>query len=224
MLVHYNPTLKQQVRYAQAFADASCDITPNPDGDADIHIVQGPHYALNRWRHHSRVLWLDRAYWGDPDEVTLGWLQPDGTRKFARGTHKRDRPATLPWKTREESCLVLADYRQNVDGIVSEAYKRFGHVSVRRHPVEEKHALSLETCLTLSDVCIGNTSTALIDAIVLGVPVICTDPSSSVADVSVRGLGDDLYRGGREPWLHDLSWRQWGIDEIRDGSALRALL
>ena len=221
ILFHYNPKLNHQVRHALAMSDAGVQITPSPDGEADIHIISGPHFALDRWRNHPRVIMIDRAYWGDPEYIRMGWLQKDGSLKYARGTSKRDRPACLPWKTREQSCLILADYGQECNGIVAQAYDRFGHVRVRRHPAEGTPSpnVSLESELMLTDVVVGHSSTALVEAIVLGVPVICTDPRNVVAPVSVTG--GELYRGDREAWLHEISWHQFNHDEF--GMALRVL-
>lgn len=223
MLCHYNPNMAHQVRWAKAFSDAGCAITPHCGGEADIHIVQGPWFALKTWANHPRVLWLDRAFWGDPDVVTLGWKRGD-TRVFAWGPAVRDKPAMLPWKTREDSALILADYNQDVSDLAAQARQRFGYVYTRFHPATKAPCHSLQADLMMADVCVGHSSTALVEAIVLGVPVICTDPLNAVAPVAVRNMDADLYRGDRDARLHKISWMQWHIDEIRDGTALRHLL
>lgn len=225
--MHYNPTLPHQVKHAVAFAYAGVATAPSPEGEADIHIVSGPYFALDRWRNHPHVIWLDRAFYGDPEYISLGWLNTDGTRAFASGTEPRHKPDCLPWKTREDSALVLADFKQNVDDLVLSALKRFGCVRVRRHPAEnglksgEKPEISLASQLALSDVCIGHSSTALFEAVVMGVPVICTDPLNIVSEVSVDSLDSDLYRGDRSDWLRRVSYMQWNHEEF--GTALKLL-
>ncbi len=226
-VLHYNASFPHQVKHAHAFAVAGCFVTDDINKEADTHIVSGPHYALNRWKDHPNTIWLDRAFWGDPECVSIGWLQADRTRKFASGTDSRQKPDLSPWKTREDSVLILADYEQDVNEIVLAAYSRFGCVRVRRHPAEqglksgESPDVSLASQLALSDVCIGHSSTALFEAIVMGVPVICTDPKNVVAPVSVQDMDAELYRGDRDEWLHDLSYAQFNHDEF--GLALELL-
>ena len=221
IVMHYNPALPHQVRHAEAFAKVGIRVSPRIDLEADVHVVSGPHYALGRWRYHPRVLWLDRALWGDPEYVSIGWLNPDGSRTFASGKTPRDRPATLDWKTRECSCLLLADYGQDVTELAAQARKRFGYVRIRRHPQDEQHPLRLETMIGLSDVCVGTSSTAMVDAVVMGVPTICLDPVSPLRPVTAHSMDAELYRGDREQWLHDMSYAQFNHDEF--GLALELL-
>ena len=216
LLFHYNPGLQHQVDHAHAFADCGFDITPTPDGDADVHVVSGPYFALRQWRAHPHVLVIDRAWWGDPDCISIGWLQPDGTRKFAMcGTEPRPQPSVMPWKTRECSAIILADYKQDIDEIDRLASQRFVHVRIRRHPAEEQPIHKLHDMLTLSDVCIGHSGSAIFEAIVLGVPTICTDPQNVCAPVCAGNiLDDELWRGNRAAWLHAMSYRQFNLNEI----------
>jgi len=228
ILMHFNPHLDHQVKHAEAFKAAGIQTTPSPEGEADVHIVSGPYFALERWRDHPRVIWLNRAFYGDPEYVSIGWLEPDGNRTFACGDESREKPELLPWKTRECSALILADFEQNVDQLAFDVRHRFGYARVRRHPAEgglksgELPAVSLESQLMLHDVCIGHSSTALFEAVVLGVPVICTDPYNVVAEVSAHGVTDELVRCDRQDWLHRVSWMQWNHDEF--GQALEHLM
>ena len=215
VIFHYNPALSHQCRHAQAFRRAGVPVTPNPRAQGDVHIVSGPHYALNEWRKHPRTIWLDRAWWGDPEFVSIGWLNSDGSRTFAKGTEPREHPTCLPWKTREQSALILADYQQDITGLYTEAVQQYGHVTVRRHPADEKSSVSLDSALMLHDVCIGHSSTGLFDAIISGVPVICTDPTN------VAWQFTNLHRGSRAKWLHDLSYSQFNHQEF--GLALELL-
>lgn len=224
--MHYNPALAHQVRHAEAFTAAGIETVPSREGEADVHIVSGPYFALDRWREHPHVILLDRAFYGDPEYISLGWLNPDGTRTFARGETPRFKPQLMAWKTREDSALILADYGQEVTELAVNARLRFGAVNIRRHPAEQgltsgqRPAVSLASQLALHDVCIGHASTALFEAIVRGVPVICTDPRNPVAEVAVNELGAPLYRGDRADWLHRLSWAQWNHDEFGQAVAL----
>ena len=228
VLMHYNARLPHQVRHAEAFEAAGIEITPERSGAADVHIVSGPYFALEQWRNHPNVIWLDRAFYGDPEYVSIGWLNPDGTRTFASGEESRAKPECRPWKTRECSALVLADFQQDVTEIKLAAQSRFAYALVRRHPAEsglksgEKPVISLSSQLMLHDVCIGHSSTALFEAVVMGVPVICTDPRNVVAEVAADSMTAELFRGDRSDWLHRVSYMQWNHDEF--GQAVRLLM
>jgi len=222
-LMHFNPKLAHQVRHAETFKAAGCEITPSPEGEADIHIVSGPYFALPKWKGHRNLIMLDRAFYGDPEYISLCWLNPDGTKTYATGTDERFKPELKPWKVwhpDECSALVLADFEQDVTDIVNVAQERFGRVTVRRHPAEsglksgEKPEISLDSQLNDACVCIGHSSTALFEAVVMGLPVICTDPNNIVAEVSVRSMEALLVRPDRTAWLHRVSWMQWNHDEF----------
>ena len=233
ILFHYNSRLQHQCDHAHAFIKGCKDVlvTDKPDGDADIHIISGPHFAYNQWKHHDKVLMIDRAYWGDPDCVSIAWLQPDGTRKFASGEARRDKPTLYEWKPtwsipslKEIRCIVLADYGQDVTETVKQASKRFPSVQVRLHPADckEPRPLTLEDDVKWADVIVGHSSSALFEAIRYGTPVICTDPNNPVMPVSAA-MHETLYRGDRSKWLHDMSYKQFSLSEIADGTAWELL-
>ena len=219
-VIHINPTLAHQVIHGEVFAQGipGCIATTDLDRAADIHIVSGPHYALNRWRSHERVLMIDRAYWGDPDYISIGWLNNDGSRRFATGKEPRYQPGLFPWRVRAQSALILADYGQDTTEAERFARKTFGHTTVRRHPADKDEPVSLVSQLMLHDVAIGGAGSALVQAAVLGVPCICNNPENPAYPVASR-INADLYFGDRWQWLHDLSYRQFNHNEIADGTA-----
>lgn len=215
-LIHYNPHLPHQRDHARAFEAAGFKATTDPKREADIHVISGPHYAMRHWIGHPRVLMIDRAWWGDPECVSIGWLQPDGTRRFASGTEPRPHPEPMPWKTRQQSAVVLADYGQDVSSIVSKAKSRFHYVRVRKHPAEQAPGETLHSALALSDVAIGTARTALFDAIMMGLPSVCLDPDNPLAGVCANDLDSELVYPDRGPWLHDMSYRQFNLNEIEE--------
>ena len=223
ILFHYNAGLQHQCQHAHAFIKGNKDVivTDQVGGEADIHIISGPHFAYNEWKDHPRVLMIDRAYWGDPDSVSIGWLQPDGTRKFATGTGQRPHPMPEPWKVRESSCLVLADYGQNVSETEHKARMRFTSVNTRLHPADSKdrHVTTLQTQLRLHDVAIGHAGTSVFEAVMQGVPTICTDKNNVCMPVCAPTTSSVLYRGSRTKWLRDMSYKQFTLAEIADGTA-----
>jgi hypothetical protein len=220
VVMHYNPRLRHQVEHAQAFAVAGIRTTTDPRAPADVHIVSGPHYALPYWRNHSQVIWLDRAYWGDPKYVSLGALEPDGSRVFLSPQGERQKPELQPWGEAEDSALVLLDYNQDIK-LAKLAKRHFRNVCIRRHPVNEVPIMPLRDQIAMYDVAVGTSSTALVDAVIAGKPVICYQTTSPVAPVASE-FGN-IKRPRREAWLDMLSWRQFTLEEIAAGWPLEML-
>lgn len=223
ILMHFNASLQHQCDHAHAFIKGSDDIivTDKPGGEADVHIISGPNFAYEQLRHHESVLMIDRAWFDDPTSVSIGWLEPDGSRKFATGTKPRPHPTPEPWKTRECSCLILADYNQDITEITYQAKIRFTTVKVRLHPSNNprKWVTDLETDLRLSDVAIGHKGTAMFNALMQGLPVICTDPKNECMPMCAPTTQSVLYRGDRDKWLKSMAYKQFTLNEIADGTA-----
>lgn len=226
-LIHYNPNLSHQVDHAQAFLNCGFAATPKPTGDADIHVISGPWFAYHQWKHHDRVLMIDRAWWNDPDCVSIGWLQSDGSRRFAQGSAPRPVPEMREWKQPsprfgELKCLVLADYGQNFADIAMQAAQRYNTVTIRQHPADRKSLIDLHDDIAWHDVVIGNKGSAVFDAIALGVPTIC-HIDNECAPVCTHTLDAPLFRGDRSQWLHEMSYKQFSLAEIADGTAWQLL-
>jgi len=218
-VIHFNPSLQHQRDHAEAFRACGFGVTSSPHDAADIHVISGPWYAYQQWRNHPRVLMIDRAWWGDPEYVSLGWLQTDGTRKFASGDKPRAKPVYEPWKTRDYSCLILADYGQDVSDLYYAASQRFGCVRVRKHPADETQPVPpLSSAIRLHDAVICGSGTAGFEAIMQGVPTVCLS-KNELAPVCSASINADLYKGDRDEWLHGMSYKQWSLAEIASGEA-----
>lgn len=227
VVIHQNPNLDHQRKWAQAFKQAipGAYVTSQPTLttlDPDIHIINGPNYCYKYWLGKPNVLMIDRAYWGDPDHVSIGWLKADGTRIFASGRPERPRPAIKPWKEYRGSACVFAGYREEISDLVKLARKHFERVYCRHHPADKQHSGLMElggelsTIFALCDVAVGTKSTVLYDAVFNGLP--------TIGEVgSVRSYWGDLRRPDRSEWLHELSYRQFHIDEVRNGLAWELL-
>jgi hypothetical protein len=222
-VIHYNPSLSHQRDHARAFAACGFQATTDKAAPADVHVVSGPHYALTHWLHHPNVLVIDRAWWGDPDCVSIGWLKPDGSRRFAVGDSPRPHPEPMPWKQREQSALLLVDYKQPITTLLPRVKSRFHYVRVRRHPAEVKPPEDLSAAIALCDVAVGTSGTALFDCIMAGLPSVCLDDNNPLAEVCAGSLDEDLIRPDRSDWLHRLSYAQFTLGEIADGTAWRLL-
>ena len=218
-LMHYNCNRICQTAHANAFKACGFDTTPSPHVEFHgVHVISGPHFAYEQWK-DSTPLMIDRAWWGDPDNVAIFWLMPDGTRRYATGTKPRPKPEMAEWNTGDSSCLILADYGQDTTAIEVFAKTRFERVTVRKHPAEQKGNEPLKESLMSTDVVIGHSTTALFESIKEGIPTICTDPLNECAPACSSWVNGELFRGDRTEWLHSMSYKQFTLDEIADGTA-----
>lgn len=228
VVIHTNPHLQHQVDFGnaleQGFKRHGLDArqTAQKHAQADIHVTQGPHYALQENRHHRRVLHLDRCFYGDARwVVSLGWLRVDGSRDF-KNLDKTEAKGALPElkekKEQRGTAVVFADYGHDADDqrrMIRYARSKADRVYLRPHPAasrSESPAIvlpgELAAVWALADMAFGHSSTVLVDAEIEGLHVESTDPGHVVQDV-----GDD-----RQAWLNRLSWCQWSYDEVKRGA------
>ena len=200
-VIHANGSLKHQVVYAKALAEGmGGEVSFSPYTEADIHVVIGPWFALKPWR-YAKTLYVDRAYWGDPDCVSIHWLK-DGEKVRTKGRPYREHPKLHPMKPGSKT-IYLCDYGGWPTGNFD---------SVRYHPAQRKPTTTLQYDLDAHQVAIGKRTTALVDAAIQGLRVETDDPHSPV-----YGITD------REQWARDLAWHNWSIDEIRSGEFLNGI-
>ena len=199
-VIHCNRGLAHQVEMARCLRDGlnakghKAKISYSADDSADIHVVMGPWFALKQWR-YDKTLMIDRAYWGDPECVSIHWLK-DGEKVFLRNQKYRKHPKLKKPKEGEKR-LYLCDFRQAPEGEFD---------AVRYHPAEKKPQGSLQDALDAHDIAIGRRSTALVDAAIHGLRVETIDPHSPV-----YGITD------RRQWIRDLAWHNWSKAEISSG-------
>jgi len=202
-VIHCNRSLSHQVELAECLHEGmGGEISYSPFTQADLHIVLGPWFALQQWR-TGNTLYIDRAYWGDPDCVSIHWLK-NGEKVRTTDNPYRLHPAVKPWK-RGGKAIVLGDY-----GADSRAIAQQYGADIRMHPAQgEKRPL----CDVLGhyQIAIGSRTTALVDAAIAGLKVITNDIHSPVWPISGQ-------RCDREQWLNDLAWHNWSKNEIRRGS------
>jgi hypothetical protein len=175
-------------------------ISHRPEDSAETHIVMGPWFALKQWR-HANTLMIDRAYWGDPECVSIHWLR-DGEKVFLRDMPYRKHPK-LKKPKEGTSRLYLCDYGQKPEG---------EYDAVRCHPAEKKDQGPLLDALNVHDIAAGRRSTALVDAAIHGLRVECNDPHSPVYGIT-----------SRRQWIRDLAWHNWSKSEISSGDFLDAI-
>ena len=222
VVIHTNMALPNQTESAgwlqTGFASHGIDaeITGDKHKAADIHVVQGPWYAFNEWLGKDNVLWLDRCFYGDARfDLSIGWLQPDGSRKFCNHGMARAKgtlPALKPRKGKRRCAVVFADYGQDCTQTVIETRQAYDSVFFRPHPAQaqETPVITLKGDLAnvweIADVAIGHSSTVLVEAEINGLHVETTDARHVARNVT-----------DRTQWLNDLSWAQWNHEEIQRG-------
>jgi len=206
--VHTNTALAHQVRNSLALvagfrANGIAAVMTDANAEADIHVVQGPHYCLEKWR-YANTLYIDRAYWGDPDSLSIHWLL-NGEKLFTACDIPRATPELQPYRYSEKS-IFLCDYNRQPKGV---------HDAVRYHPANGQVG-KLADDLEGFGVAAGRRTTALVDAAIMGLKVVTFDPHSPVWPISGR-------REGREKWINNLAWHNWSLDEISRGEAWQHL-
>jgi hypothetical protein len=217
VLIHYNPRLAHQIEFAEALKkgfDRHGDhshITPRINMIGWMHVVLGPHYAKDYWLYHPRCLLLDRCHVGDPKRVvSLAWLV-GGAADYRKQSHRRFTKhyeiKIKPWRTGSiRRVLVLGDYdympKVDLPGCA---------MMYREHPAKVKPLEPLPQVLDRVDMVIGHSTTALIEAVLHGVPIVCTQLRNVCRAVS--GTYTKPYR------VNTLSWANWHHDEIQTGVA-----
>ena len=174
------------------------NITADITKEADIHIVSGPHYALDYWKDHQRVILLDRALWHQEkpekwrsmDWLSAGWVK-NGQRVFRVGCgRKHPKPKA---GSNGRGSIFLADYY----GPVEQAD------TIRLHPQRDTNPEPLLDCLHRHARAIGYNTTALITAGLEGLEIECKSPDSIMSHSN---------------WLELLAYTDWKYSEIQSGA------
>jgi len=234
--IHANMTARHHLEWAAALAKGFTrhGLVPVTTGDAnheaDYHVVIGPWYCYDRWEGQPNVLFLDRCFFGDHvGTASVGWLRGDGSRDFMNLNMPSIRwvltgEPVSPWQRimLGGQVLILADYGQDTTSI----FNRFHDLQPLIDPAaiqERKHPnncpfppRSLDDELAQADFVIGFKSTALIRAIMKGIPACCLDKRSPAYGFVTTELGD-FSRPDRTQWLYDLAYAQWSHEEMVKG-------
>ena len=224
VVIHSNPTLANQIESASWVRTGflahgiDAEITADKHKEADVHVIQGPHYCYSEWLGKPNVIWLNRAFYGHPRfDLSLGWLRPDGSRDFkccGATVPNGTLPVLKPRKDSRRCAVVFGDYGSSALQMVTKARQEYDSVFFRPHPAqseEDTPVMTLKGDLAavweIADVAIGGTSTALVEAIIEGLHVESTDPHHVCQSLN----------GDRQAWLTELSWCQWSHRDIQSG-------
>ena len=123
--------------------------------------------------------------------VSLGWLRPDGGRRFIAG---QGRPAPAIRANTGKGTIFLADYFGPIEAADT----------VRLHPVNGTNDETLTDALRRHDTAIGYQTTALVTAALEGLAIICKDRRNIMS---------------AQNWHSLLPFADWRYDEIIAGAA-----
>ena len=234
ILIVCNPDLENQRLYAmhldRGFTalgyNSFVSKSPSPK-NVDVYVCIGPHYALDACMTTGKpIIYIDRCLWGDDLEyVTIGWLNEDGGMRYPINApgHRSWPQDVQPWRFRDESkAIYLMDYGPYANQYRL-ALEHYEHVTMRVHPATGKIQPALQDHLKGHGVAIGNRTSALVTAALLGYPVISFDKRSPVYEIAGHDILD-IRRPDRTQWLDNMSHAQWSAEEIRSGEALTYVL
>lgn len=199
------------------------------------------------------VLVMERGYIGDRFAMTsLAWNGLNGHGRFPDypddGGARFRRMATLePWKFYGDYALILGQvphdaslggrnlmpWYEDIAREIHEIHKI--PVLFRQHPDMTRKGLkqyvpgtifsngTLQEDLGRSLFTVCYNSNSGVDSVLAGVPAVVDDQGSMAYQVAGHDLRQ-VVQPYREPWAHALAWKQWDIEEIRSGAALRGMI
>ncbi len=201
----------------------------------------------------KEVIIMERGYLGDRFAYTsLGWnglnghaffphYPDDGGRRFA------DHGGEIkPWKEDGDYALILGQVPGDASlrgqnllpwyTRMAEEIRALYQIPVyfRQHPdltrkgvvqrvpgtVKSRGTLQEALSGALFSVCYN--SNAAVDSVLAGTPCIVGDDGSMAYSMCAKSLAQ-IMRPDRAAWAHGLAWRQWSIEEMESGEALRGL-
>lgn len=211
-VIHCNKNLKHQVDIANALNagyashGVRAEISFSPNTPADVHVILGPWFALEQWR-NDVTLYIDRAYWGDPECISVHWLY-DGEKVREKPRYVRPHPDLMPMKQGNRK-IYLCDYGDKWGSILAD------DMTVRWHPSQSTPERTLREDLDAHEIAIGRRTTALVDAAIAGLLVQTDDPHSPVYALT-QGVS-------RDEWIRGLAWHNWSLKEIASGEMIDVL-
>lgn len=162
--------------------------------------------------------------------VSAGWNGLHGRADPVRFDCPPDRLRGLhlkvsPWRAKGKYILVCDNHPGDaVSGPAKwwhelESLYPLPAIRYRPHPLLKPDQEPLHEALAGAALCVTWSSTSAIESVLRGVPTVAMSESSVAWPVTSHALKDDIFVGDREPWLRELSYRQWTPDELADGTA-----
>ena len=102
-----------------------------------------------------------------------------------------------------------------------EAVKRYAYFNVDEAVTDFG---DLEDAITRASTVITYSSNTAVDALIAGRDAVAMDSGSMAYEVAAKDIGGAVNRDAREQWAHRLAWKQWAIEEIASGEALKEVV
>lgn len=204
-----------------------------------------------RWYQRGReVLVLERGYIGDRfkfssvglnglnGRATFGPSQDDGGARFQKFGVPLE-----PWNPSGEYVLLVGQVPgdaalqgQNLTPWYMQTAKAAAAlyglpVRFRKHPRERfartvpgtyADTGTLRDALSGAAVVVTFNSNTGVEAMLAGKPTVAVDEGAMAWPVAAHALGEDA-NPDRQAWAYDLAWKQWAVEEIASGEALRGI-
>ena len=153
-----------------------------------------------------------------------------------------------PWREAGERPLVIgqvstdaavygSDHRAWCEDAVKRAREHYGVEPLfRPHPDDVKrytyfnipttpnHFGTLASAIDQASTVITYSSNTAVDALIAGRDAVAMDGGSMAYGVAGKDIGDPVNRDAREQWAHALAWKQWTLEEIASGEALKGVI
>ena len=140
-------------------------------------------------------------------------------------------------QVRTDAAVNGVDMQQWYERSAEEARAAYGlPVRFRPHPGEVKRGIAQpvrgcefdtgtlsESLADAAHVITYNSNTAT-DALLAGCDTVAVDAGSMSCRVAGTRIGESCNRDAREAWAYRLAWKQWTLDEIASGKALRGVI
>lgn len=192
----------------------------------------------------GRPYWhIDNGYWDPARGTATGFyrvtyrslgpvLLPDPRPRYGQEVVSRIKP----WRANGEYVLLAfpGDYYGCSVGLNMRSWNQtilrrlraatHRPIRVRDKPSARKSSRPLDRDLSEAWALVTHSSNVAVDAVLAGVPVFVERGSPAEP---VGSIGLDIERPAmpdREQWLASLSWQQFTLDEMRDGTAYRCLM
>lgn len=232
---------------AEAFArgcngsTSSVDMKQLVAGDAAFYGVR-PRWA-HLWEQAKREgrtwYYVDNSYFDAAREmqfrVGVNRTQAISEKRSDGSRLKRLGVEVKPWRRSGRKVLVTAQtdefmecvagwpqqsWLEHVAAHIPDRFKQDIAVEVRR-----KGDIPLQEALADTWIVITHSSACAVEALIEGIPCVVTDSRSPMHVMSTPfgQIESPLYPDGREEWLARLADSQWSLDEMRDGTAWRAI-
>jgi len=208
-----------------------------------VHATAQRLLVMERGHLQDRMFWTSCGWGGLGGRATYPKTADGGARWRQHFAH-----LMKPWKSGGECVVVCGqvpgdaaiyniDFHAWATRVCGDAGAIFGRpVVYRPHPLSVRlrdgnwHPPSAEVStrpfaedLARAMMVVTYNSTAGVEAVLAGVPVVAMDAGSMALPVASRSLEGALCRVDRAAWAHDLAWTGWSMDEITAGTAWEAL-